>query len=231
MSTGTPIGRRSLLVGAATGVTALSLPRAAAHASTGQAGPTPEALEDATTFSFASPGFVDLVAGMSAASGTETLHVNHYWHLGYAYRELSIDAVRLIGTVAGGTGTNTTAARISIAPADDVRGDFPGATTLSSSAQPYEAGQYTEISFTATTIPARRYFLIAVAGGNAGRARVDDAPSRIGLVGGQPTIGFSTGYWESGFSFSDATTLNGFTDGNRSRATSVDRVGWRVTVT
>ncbi len=220
------IARRSLLISTAAGVTAFTLPASSAHASTDLA---PAALEGAVTFSFVSPGYVDLVENMSSTSGIETKVVENYWHLGYAYRAISIDAVRLFGTGTAAASTNTTIVAISVAAADDSPSDFPDATQLFSGSASFTSGQATEVTFAATVIPARRYFLVAVAGGNEGRARVDNVPSRIGLVGGQPTVGFATGYWTSAAFTRGAATLNGFDETNVN-AGSVDRVGWRITL-
>jgi hypothetical protein len=206
-------------------VTAFALPASSAHGSTDLA---PAELEGAVTFSFVSPSFVDLVENMNSSSGVDTLTSENFWHLGYAYRSISIDALRLFGTSTAAASLNTTLAAISVAAADDSPSDFPDATLLFSGVQSYTSGQATEVTFTATVVPARRYFLIAAGGGNAGRGRIDGAPSRIGLVGGQPTVGFATGYWTSNANTRDATTLNGFNNTNLINANSVDRVGWRI---
>jgi hypothetical protein len=216
--------RRSVLSAAGVGISAFALPAVAAHAS--GANPTPEALEGAETFTLDLPSYVDTVAAISASSGVTTSTSVNRWHLCYAYADLRVTGARLFGN---SDGMDITACAISVAPTLEVVGDFPNATTLFSAEVPIFTGGDREITFaTAAEVPAQHYFLVALAGGDAGRSRIDDAPSRIAVTSGAPFMGIATGYWESAFSTRDATTLNGFTDANKTRATSMDRVSWRV---
>ena len=224
-SVSTSTDRRSLLTGAGLGIATLALPTAAASASTA----TPTALVGAEAFGFTSPGYVDLVASMSGSSGTEDLAVDNRWHLGYAFVAISIDAFRLYGRDGAVNAGNSTHVHIAVAAEPDTFGGFPAATRYSLSLT-YNADLETSGSFTATTVPAGHHFLIAIAGGNNGRAYVTSAPSRIATSGGQPIVGFETGYWQTPHFTYDATTLNAFTRANRTEAGTMDRVGWRVTI-
>ncbi len=223
----TSTDRRSLLTGAGLGIATLALPAAAASASTA----TPAALVGADAFAFTSPGYVDLVASMSGTSGTEDLEVVNRWHLGYAFVAISIDAFRLYGVDGAANVPNSTFVHISVATEPDTLGRFPAATRYSFSPTPtYTSDLETTGTFTATTIPAGHHFLIAIAGGNSGRAYITSAPSRIATAGGQSIVGFETGYWQTSAFTSDATTLNAFTRANRTADGVMDRVGWRVTI-
>lgn len=216
--------RRSVLSAAGVGISAFALPAVAAHAS----GPdlTPAALEGAETFTLALPGYVDTVAAISNSSGEATQINDHRWHLCYAYAELRVSGARVFGNIAGPT---TTRFEIAVAPAPGVVGDFPDATRLFGSSVVMTTDTANEITFaTAAAVPAQHYFLVAFSTASTARSRIDDAPSRIAVTGGAPFMGIATGYWESDFNTRDAATLNGFTDANRTRATSMDRVGWRV---
>lgn len=223
----TSTDRRSVLTGAGLGIATLALPAAAASASTA----TPAALVGADAFAFTSPGYVDLVASMSGASGTEDQTNVNRWHLGYAFVSISIDGFRLFGVDAASGGTNSTFVHIAVAAAPDTVGGFPTATEYAMSPAPsFTRDLETTGTFTATTIPAGHHFLIAMAGANNGRAYVSSAPSRIATSGGQSIVGFETGYWQTSPFVYDATTLNGFTRANRTEAGTMDRIGWRVTI-
>jgi hypothetical protein len=216
--------RRSVLSAAGVGISAFALPAVAAHASGPD--PTPAALEGAETFALTLPGYVDTFATISNSTGAAAAITANRWHLCYAYAELRVTGARVFGNSAG---SNSTACAISVAPTREVVGDFPDATVLFSGSVAMTTDSASEITFaTAAAVPAQHYFLVALAGGNIGRSRIDDAPSRIAVTSGAPFMGIATGYWESAFSTRDAATLNGFTDANRTRATSMDRVGWRV---
>lgn len=218
--------RRRVLAGAGLSITSLALPPAAAAASPS----TPAGLIGAETVPFTSPGYVDLVAGMSGDSGTESVLSANRWHLGYAYVELAIDGFRLFGRDGSVGGGNTTFVNIAVAPAPGVTTGFGAATQPFSGSVPFTDGVASERTFPAVTVPAGHHFLIAVAGGNAGRALIPSSPSRIGTIGGQAVVGFETGYWRSDFSDTGAATLNGFTAANRLDDEAMDRVGWRITV-
>lgn len=216
--------RRSVLSAAGVGISAFALPAVAAHASGPD--PAPAALEGAETFALTLPGYVDTVANISGSSGVATAISANRWHLCYAYADLRVTGARIFGN---SDGSNTTGFAIAVAPTPEVVGDFPNATVLSSASVAMTTGNASEITFaTAAAVPAQHYFLAALAGGNIGRSRIDDAPSRIAVTGGAPFMGIATGYWESAFNTRDAATLNGFTDANKTRATSMDRVSWRV---